>query len=116
MGIRNGGLEVKTSKKNLVFPPFLKKVEVTLKMICGKLLVTLAGFLSIIPNSYGNLAAKRYKSTCETNPSDIHLTKDEYDSGTGIILRTCYDTDGNRLSGTQGSMSVQIREPMDCKC
>merc|ERR1712018_204287 len=160
MGIRNGGLEVKTSKKKLVFPPFLNK-----KMIFGKILVTLAGFLSIIPNSSGNLAAKRYKSTCETNPSDIHLTKDEFDSGTGIllrtceenvavnkcegqcassiypsarnalgfhkechccreirtrertiILRTCYDSDGNRLSGSDGSMSVQIREPMDCKC
>jgi len=134
-------------------------------MISGRILVTFTALLSIIPSSIGNLAAKRYKSTCETNPSDIHLTKDEYDSGTGILLRTCeenvavnkcegqcassiypsarnalgfhkechccresryrertielktcYDTDGNHLSGSQGSMTVQIREPMDCKC
>ena len=56
-----------------------------------------------------NLAAKRYRSTCDTNPSEIHLTKgnhfsdthltywfssfprnyvDEY-SASGILTRTC---------------------------
>ena len=48
----------------------------TTKMISGlRILVTFTALLSIIPSSIGNLAAKRYKSTCETNPADIHLTK-----------------------------------------
>eukprot|EP00093_Oithona_nana_P001132 01132.XXX_4271_3279_1 [CDS] Oithona nana genome sequencing. len=122
-------------------------------------------FLTFPQDSECNLAAKRYRSTCDTNPSEIHLTKDEYDHSTGILTRTCeenvavnkcegecassiypsalnsvgfhkechccresryrerniilgrcYDSDGTRLTGTQGSMKVKIREPMDCQC
>ena len=40
-----------------------------------RILVLIFLAFSFIPESLGNLAAKRYKSTCETNPSEIHLTK-----------------------------------------
>merc|ERR1711894_796127 len=127
--------------------------------------VLILALITIPPGSFGNLAAKRYESTCDTNPTDIHLTKDEYDGSTGLLIRTCeenvavnkcegqcassiypsalnaygfqkechccresryrersitlgscYDSDGNRLTGSLATMKVTINEPMDCKC
>ena len=37
--------------------------------------VLILALITIPPGSFGNLAAKRYQSTCDTNPTDIHLTK-----------------------------------------
>merc|ERR1711963_1211373 len=107
---------------------------------------------------------KNYKSTCETIPSEIHITKDEFHKASGttrtceqsvavnkcegacasslrpsalnangfqkkceccresshrqrsITLTNCYDSDGGRLSGALGSMTVTVNEPMGCKC
>lgn len=107
---------------------------------------------------------KNYQSTCETIPSEIHITKDEFDKSSGttrtceqsvavnkcegacasslrpsalnangfqkkceccresshrqrsITLTNCYDSDGGRLSGALGTMTVTVNEPMGCKC
>ena len=106
----------------------------------------------------------RYKSTCETIPSRIHITKDEYDSNSLLIrtceedaainkcegacasslkpsafkangfqkecrccressyrqrqltLTSCFDGDGQRLTGQLGSLEVTVNEPTDCRC
>ena len=40
--------------------------------------VLILALITIPPGSLGNLAAKRYRSTCDTNPSDLHLTKGNF--------------------------------------
>jgi len=120
-------------------------------------------FLLLVLHSLA-FAEKSYKSSCETIPSEIHITKDEFDKASGIsrtceqsvavnkcegacasslrpsalnsngfskkceccresshrqrsiTLTNCYDGDGGRLSGSLGSMTVTVNEPMGCKC
>ena len=43
--------------------------------------VLILALITIPPGSLGNLAAKRYRSTCDTNPSDLHLTKGNFQHG-----------------------------------
>lgn len=83
------------NQSNLWVSPFSSS---TTKMISGRFLVTFTALLSIIPSSIGNLAAKRYKSTCETNPADIHLTK----GSRVVILFLWYSLTSYRL-WTSGS-------------
>jgi hypothetical protein len=125
------------------------------------LLLTLGMFAISLPSSDGMI---KYESTCETLPSSIHLSKEEYSQGkelqrtceadvtlnkcegtcaSGIkpsaidrsgfikechccretsyndrvvVLSNCYDIDGHRLTGAQGSMQVSIKEPSGCSC
>lgn len=108
--------------------------------------------------------ARRFQSTCETIPSDIHITKDEFDSNSvlirtceetvavnkcegacvssikpsalsshgfqkecsccresshrqrALILGSCFDPDGVKLTGDLGTMKVTLNEPIDCRC
>jgi len=119
-------------------------------------------FLTIFVTSV--LGEVNYKSTCETIPSEIHITKDEFDKSSGtsrtceksvavnkcegacasslrpsalnpngfqkncqccresshrkrsITLTNCYDGDGGRISGSLGTMTVTVNEPIGCKC
>lgn len=123
-----------------------------------------AGIILIVVLIVSTHADVKYKSTCETIPAEIHITKDEFDKSSGtartceenvavnkcegacasslrpsalnpngfqkechccretnqrnrpIILKSCYDSDGRKLSGTLGTMEVTVNEPMDCQC
>ena len=57
-----------------VTPHLVENPSIKSNMYCIGSVLILA-LITIPPGSFGNLAAKRYKSTCDTNPTDIHLTK-----------------------------------------
>nr|AYP74772.1 bursicon-beta [Eriocheir sinensis] len=108
--------------------------------------------------------AQSYASECETLPSTIHISKEEYDDAGRLIrnceedlavnkcegsclskvqpsvntpsgflkdcrccrethlrsreavLTHCYDVDGNRLTGSNGQLTLKMSEPADCQC
>ncbi|XP_023325678.1 partner of bursicon [Eurytemora carolleeae] len=63
----------------------------------------------------------RYESVCETIPSKIHLTKEEY-SKSKELMRTCEEDvqinkcEGTCASGTQPSAMDRSGFTKDCKC
>jgi len=108
--------------------------------------------------------ARAGRTQCETIPSNIHITKDEF-GNTGqldrscegdipvnkcegtcssslqpsvispngfnkecsccketglrqreITLSRCYTADGQQIKGDRGQMTVQLKEPSDCRC
>ena len=54
-----------------------------------KILPTILICLTVVSLETGEaMMRNRYKSTCETIPSKIHITKDEFDTK-GLLIRTC---------------------------
>jgi len=65
--------------------------------------------------------AVKYESSCETLPSKIHITKEEYGS-TKELVRTCEEDvelakcEGSCVSSTQPSAMERSGFLKDCKC
>jgi hypothetical protein len=47
--------------------------------------------VSLSPSSSAGQISSKYMSTCETLPSEIHITKDEYDRSS-LLVRTCEES------------------------
>merc|ERR1712002_661746 len=66
-------------------------------------------------------SSSRYTSSCETIPSKIHITKEEYNKAKEL-MRTCEEDvelnkcEGSCASGTQPSAMERSGFTKDCKC
>jgi len=71
--------------------------------------------------SAGSQISSRYKSTCETLPSELHITKDEYDHS-NLLVRTCEESiavnkcEGACASSIQPSALKHTGFQKDCRC
>jgi hypothetical protein len=83
-------------------------------------LVVLVVLCLLAAASTSNISS-RYKSTCETLPSEIHITKDEYDRNS-LLVRTCEESiavskcEGACASSTQPSALSSRGFNKECHC
>ena len=60
------------------------------------------------------LAIEKHKS--QSNFQKCECCRESSHRQRSITLTNCYDSDGGRLSGALGTMTVTVNEPMGCKC
>merc|ERR1711913_79603 len=85
--------------------------------VTNTIMVIFLMVLAFVPT----LMAVKYESSCETLPSKIHITKEEYGS-TKELVRTCEEDvelakcEGSCVSSTQPSAMERSGFLKDCKC
>ncbi|TRY79958.1 hypothetical protein TCAL_08095 [Tigriopus californicus] len=81
-------------------------------------MILLCGWMVVVVQA----TQDKYDSNCETLPMEIHISKDEYDSESHMLMRTCEESiivnkcEGACTSSIQPSAKNPLGFHKECKC